>query len=106
MFTKELTVQSVALRQTSPASNEDKMTTISAVAYVRMSIDKEEASPKQQREAIERLAAGKYRIVRWHQDDGISGDGASAGARGPRTFTSSTCTTSTSSAIMKRCEAS
>ena len=48
-------------------------TKIPAVAYVRMSSDKQEASPQQQREEIEALAAGKYRIVRWYQDDGISG---------------------------------
>ena len=46
---------------------------INAVAYVRMSSDRQEASPKQQREAIEQMAEGKYRIVRWYQDDGISG---------------------------------
>jgi hypothetical protein len=49
------------------------MPTIPAVAYVRMSSDKQEASPKQQREAIEQMADGKYRIVRWYQDEGISG---------------------------------
>src|SRR5690242_5665261 len=49
------------------------MSTIPAVAYVRMSSDRQDASPKQQREAIEQLAVGKYRIIRWYQDDGISG---------------------------------
>ncbi|MCH7751368.1 MAG: recombinase family protein, partial [Planctomycetes bacterium] len=48
-------------------------TKIPAVAYIRMSSDKQEDSPQQQREEIEALAAGKYRIVRWYQDDGISG---------------------------------
>ena len=47
--------------------------TIPGVAYVRMSSDKQEASPKQQREAIEQMASGKYRVVRWYQDEGISG---------------------------------
>jgi site-specific DNA recombinase len=46
---------------------------IPAVAYVRMSSDKQEHSPQQQRESIEHLAEGKYQIVRWYQDDGISG---------------------------------
>ena len=47
--------------------------TTPAVAYVRMSSDKQEASPQQQREEIETLAGDKYRIIRWYQDDGISG---------------------------------
>ena len=47
--------------------------TIPGVAYVRMSSDKQEVSPKQQREAIEQMASGKYRVVRWYQDEGISG---------------------------------
>jgi len=49
------------------------MKTIPAVGYVRMSSDKQEASPQQQRDEIESLAEGKYRIIRWYQDDGISG---------------------------------
>lgn len=44
-----------------------------AVGYVRMSSDKQEASPRQQREEIEQLAIGRYKIRRWYQDDGISG---------------------------------
>ena len=49
------------------------MKATSAVAYVRMSSDKQEASPRQQREEIDALARGRYRIVRWYQDEGISG---------------------------------
>ena len=46
-----------------------------AVAYVRMSSDKQEASPEQQRDEIAKLAAKhKCRIVREYFDEGISGD--------------------------------
>lgn len=48
-------------------------TLIPAVAYVRMSTDRQDDSPRQQREEIEKLAKDRYRIVRWYQDDGISG---------------------------------
>ncbi len=44
-----------------------------AVAYIRMSSDKQEASPKQQREEITALAKGRYKVVRWYIDEGISG---------------------------------
>ncbi len=48
---------------------------INAVAYVRMSSDKQEASPKQQREEITKLAKREgYRIIRWYTDEAISGD--------------------------------
>ena len=48
---------------------------INAVAYVRMSSDKQEASPKQQREEIIKLAKREgYRILRWYTDEAISGD--------------------------------
>ena len=47
---------------------------IPAVAYIRMSSDKQEASPKQQRHAIETYAAeNNYRILDWYVDEGISG---------------------------------
>lgn len=48
---------------------------IPAVGYIRMSSDKQETSPKQQRAEIEKLAASKgYEIVAWYIDKGISGD--------------------------------
>jgi site-specific DNA recombinase len=48
---------------------------INAVAYIRMSSDKQEASPKQQREEITKLANREgYRILRWYIDEAISGD--------------------------------
>ncbi len=48
---------------------------INAVAYVRMSSDKQEASPKQQREEITKLAKREsYRILRWYTDEAVSGD--------------------------------
>ncbi len=48
---------------------------INAVAYVRMSSDKQEASPKQQREEITKLAKREgYRITRWYTDEAVSGD--------------------------------
>ena len=47
---------------------------IPAVAYIRMSSDKQEASPKEQRDAIETYAAeNNYRILDWYVDKGISG---------------------------------
>ena len=46
---------------------------IPAVGYIRMSSDKQEASPAQQRQAIEQTAGTKYQVIRWYQDDGISG---------------------------------
>ena len=48
---------------------------INAVGYIRMSSDKQEASPEQQRQEI--IALGKrdgYKIIRWYTDEGISGD--------------------------------
>lgn len=48
---------------------------IPAVAYIRMSSGKQEASPEQQREAVDKLAK-KYecRLLREYYDDAISGD--------------------------------
>ena len=47
---------------------------IAAVGYIRMSSDKQEASPQQQRDAITKLAAKYgYRIIRWYTDEGVSG---------------------------------
>ena len=49
--------------------------TIPAVGYVRMSSDRQEASPIQQRDEIEKLAKAEgFHIVRWYDDHGISGD--------------------------------
>jgi DNA invertase Pin-like site-specific DNA recombinase len=48
---------------------------VPAVAYVRMSDDRQEQSPDQQRNEITKLAEkGGYQIVRWYIDEGISGD--------------------------------
>ena len=48
---------------------------IPAVGYVRMSSDKQAASPQQQRDAIEAYAVQHgYRITAWYVDNGISGD--------------------------------
>ena len=48
---------------------------IPAVSYVRMSSDKQDASPQQQREELAKLAERNgYRILREYFDDGISGD--------------------------------
>jgi len=48
---------------------------INAVGYIRMSSDKQEASPIQQREEIMALAGREgYKIIRWYLDEGISGD--------------------------------
>jgi DNA invertase Pin-like site-specific DNA recombinase len=48
---------------------------IPAVAYYRMSSDKQEASIPAQREAVEKLARTRgYTIVREYKDEGISGD--------------------------------
>ena len=48
---------------------------VPAVAYYRMSSDKQEASIGEQREAVERYALEHgYRIVREYIDEGISGD--------------------------------
>lgn len=46
-----------------------------AVAYLRRSTKKQEASIGQQRKAIEKYARDKkYKIIAWYIDDGISGD--------------------------------
>lgn len=45
-----------------------------AVGYVRMSTDKQEDSPAQQKAEITKLAQREgYRILRWYEDHGISG---------------------------------
>ena len=50
-------------------------TWIPAVGYLRRSTEKQEASIRDQKSAIEKYAFEKgYRIVRWYIDDGISGD--------------------------------
>lgn len=48
---------------------------IRSVGYLRRSTDKQEQSLDDQRREIERYAARNgYSVVRWFQDDGISGD--------------------------------
>jgi DNA invertase Pin-like site-specific DNA recombinase len=48
---------------------------ITAVGYLRMSTDRQETSPEQQRAEIEKYAAKHgYQVMRWYQDSGISGD--------------------------------
>jgi DNA invertase Pin-like site-specific DNA recombinase len=50
-------------------------TSLRAVAYYRMSTDRQEASIPDQREAVEKLARQKgYTIAREYKDEGISGD--------------------------------
>ncbi len=45
-----------------------------AVGYIRMSTDKQEDSPEQQRAEITKLAKREgYRVLRWYEDHGISG---------------------------------
>ena len=47
---------------------------IPAVGYIRMSSDRQEASPAQQKAEILKLAEREgYHIIRWYQDDGIAG---------------------------------
>ncbi|NQT13585.1 MAG: recombinase family protein [Planctomycetes bacterium] len=47
---------------------------IPAVGYIRMSSDKQEASPSQQKAEILKFAEREgYTIVRWYEDDGIAG---------------------------------
>lgn len=46
---------------------------IPAYAYLRMSDPRQDTSIEQQREQIIRWATGKYRIVRWYIDEGLSG---------------------------------
>ena len=56
-------------------ANSSKAALIPAVAYIRMSGDKQEDSPEQQREEIRKLAErGGYRIVHEYFDPAISGD--------------------------------
>ncbi|GAA4465468.1 hypothetical protein GCM10023156_53290 [Novipirellula rosea] len=51
------------------------MATKNAVAYVRMSTDDQEASPEQQRDEIGKYAAQNgYKVIRWYEDLGVSGD--------------------------------
>src|SRR5262245_14420182 len=48
---------------------------VPAVAYFRMSSDKQEASIPEQREVVERYAkANDYKLIREYADEGISGD--------------------------------
>jgi DNA invertase Pin-like site-specific DNA recombinase len=48
---------------------------ITAVGYLRMSTDKQETSPEQQRAEIEKYAAQHgYQVMRWYADLGVSGD--------------------------------
>lgn len=48
---------------------------IASVGYIRMSTDKQETSPEQQRQEIQAYAAKHgYNILRWYADLGISGD--------------------------------
>jgi len=48
---------------------------INAVGYIRMSSDKQEASPAQQRNEVTALAKRDgYRVIRWYIDEGVSGD--------------------------------
>ena len=59
-----------------------------AVAYIRMSSGKQEASPAQQRAEIRKLAKQHhYRIVRWYFDEGISGDATEKRAEFQRMIT-------------------
>ena len=47
---------------------------VPAVAYIRMSSDRQEASPQQQRDAITAYAEQNgYRIDEWYVDEGVSG---------------------------------
>ena len=56
---------------------------IPAVGYIRMSSDKQEASPQQQRKEIETYAAEHgYRIIDWYIDEGISGSRSDREASG------------------------
>ena len=46
-----------------------------AVGYIRMSSGKQEKSPAQQRNEVEKLAKREgYQIIRWYSDEAISGD--------------------------------
>ncbi len=48
---------------------------IPAAGYIRMSTDRQDESPKQQKPAIIRLANQHgYKIVAWYRDEGITGD--------------------------------
>src|SRR5947199_56221 len=53
----------------------DAMTAISAVAYYRMSTDKQEDSIDRQRSQVELYAERRgYKIIREYRDEGIAGD--------------------------------
>ena len=57
------------------SSNNGHTSSIPAVAYIRMSSDKQEASPQQQRNEIEAYAKQHgYRITESYVDEGVSGD--------------------------------
>ena len=57
------------------ARHSNTAATVTAVAYYRMSSDKQEASIPAQREAVETYADQQgYRIIREYLDEGISGD--------------------------------
>ena len=48
---------------------------VKACGYIRMSSDKQETSPAQQKREIEQYATKNgYAIVKWYRDEGISGD--------------------------------
>lgn len=54
---------------------EDLRALVPAVAYIRMSTDKQEESPEQQRREIIAMAEKLgYEILRWYEDLGVSGD--------------------------------
>ncbi len=54
--------------------NKRKTRTKPAVGYIRMSTDKQEESPEQQRAEVIKLADKHgFHIIRWYQDDAISG---------------------------------
>jgi site-specific DNA recombinase len=57
------------------AKHSTRAALVSAVGYVRRSSDKQEKSLPEQRASLERYAREHgYRIVRWYEDDAISGD--------------------------------
>ncbi len=54
--------------------NKRKTRTKPAVGYIRMSTDKQEESPAQQKVEVLKLADKHgFHIIRWYQDDAISG---------------------------------
>ncbi len=61
-------------RTQSQANSPQASGLVPAVGYIRMSTDKQEDSPEQQRAEIVKLAKREgYRIVRWYEDHAISG---------------------------------